>query len=282
MDALLGYDILLNIDREKRLIWEEGFRVSTVLYYILRYPVIAFQIFTLLLGPNLAQLRSNVQIHVHSFYYSDEDSDLRDGSSSLSFSIASFIMRVYAILPKGIFCYLSTALLSAIGILSVALDVRSDDLGNLPSRPWSRTTTPKKMENTNDYTEVWDSLLPVSLQLGAVILYWGVFSLVLNNYLTPISTILVSHFLLDLREAMHTTESGDGTAVKSTSTYLQDMQFAAPSASVSGVDNTTHTSSRASSESQSWSRPERTVDQAQQRNRFEPHREFQFDAGIMG
>jgi len=34
-------------------------------------------------------------------------------------------MRVYAVLPKGIFCYSSAILLSAVGALSVALDVVS-------------------------------------------------------------------------------------------------------------------------------------------------------------
>ncbi|KAK7450113.1 hypothetical protein VKT23_012995 [Stygiomarasmius scandens] len=67
-------------------------------------------------------------------------------------------------------------------------------------------------------------LIITGLQLGAVILYWlpqGVYSLVLNNYLTPLSTILVSRFLLDLREAM--SQGSDQ------SSHTQEMQFAANS-----------------------------------------------------
>jgi len=58
--ALLAYDILLNLGREKRLVWEESFRISTVLYYILRYPVIAFQVFTLFLAPDLPQVSISI------------------------------------------------------------------------------------------------------------------------------------------------------------------------------------------------------------------------------
>ncbi|KAF9262191.1 hypothetical protein L218DRAFT_451466 [Marasmius fiardii PR-910] len=53
--TLLLYDIIINIDREKRLVWDAKFRASTVLYYILRYPVIAFQFFTVFLSPTLPQ-----------------------------------------------------------------------------------------------------------------------------------------------------------------------------------------------------------------------------------
>ena len=43
--ALLAYDVLINLAREKRLVWDEKFRPSSVLYYLTRYPVVAFQIF---------------------------------------------------------------------------------------------------------------------------------------------------------------------------------------------------------------------------------------------
>lgn len=45
--AILLYDILINLEREKRLVWDAKFRASSVLYYVLRYPVIAFQVFTI-------------------------------------------------------------------------------------------------------------------------------------------------------------------------------------------------------------------------------------------
>ncbi len=43
--ALLAYDVLINLAREKRLVWDETFRPSSVLYYLTRYPVVAYQIF---------------------------------------------------------------------------------------------------------------------------------------------------------------------------------------------------------------------------------------------
>lgn len=47
MTALLVYDILLNAAREKELIWTQRWRTSTVLYLLIRYPVMAFQIFSI-------------------------------------------------------------------------------------------------------------------------------------------------------------------------------------------------------------------------------------------
>ena len=43
--ALLAYDLLLNISREADLIWRQKWRASTVIYFFLRYPVVAFQVF---------------------------------------------------------------------------------------------------------------------------------------------------------------------------------------------------------------------------------------------
>ncbi|KAF9262192.1 hypothetical protein L218DRAFT_451508 [Marasmius fiardii PR-910] len=59
----------------------------------------------------------------------------------------------------------------------------------------------------------------------------GIYSLVLNNYLTPLSTILASHFLLDLREVM--AQHKDVTSID------QEMQFATPS--ITDNDSMAHT-----------------------------------------
>lgn len=45
LPALLAYDLLLSASREKHLVWDQKFRVSSVIYLFLRYPVIAFQVF---------------------------------------------------------------------------------------------------------------------------------------------------------------------------------------------------------------------------------------------
>ncbi|THV04063.1 hypothetical protein K435DRAFT_835517 [Dendrothele bispora CBS 962.96] len=251
--TLILYDVLLNLDREKRLIWEEKFRASTLLYYILRYPVIAFQIFTLFIAPDLPHC---------------------DGLYKFTFTLSitctrialcmSFILRVYAVLPKGVFCNISTAFLTAVGMLSVALDIvqvtevscsQSSspmwlvltfitlicfDVISTVLMSWGillivrdqtqaglRAISLKALKKWRIPTVILRSgilyyLIISGLQLGAVILYWlpqGVYSLVLNNYLTPLSTILVSRFLLDLREAMNYGREIETSGV-------QEMEFA--------------------------------------------------------
>lgn len=54
--ALLAYDVLINLAREKRLVWDEKFRPSSVLYYLTRYPVVAFQIFNVVYTPSTPQV----------------------------------------------------------------------------------------------------------------------------------------------------------------------------------------------------------------------------------
>lgn len=51
--ALLGYDILINLSREKRLVWDTDFRPSSVVYYMVRYPVIAYQVFNVSYTPGV-------------------------------------------------------------------------------------------------------------------------------------------------------------------------------------------------------------------------------------
>ncbi|KAF8523468.1 hypothetical protein BU17DRAFT_85772 [Hysterangium stoloniferum] len=49
--ALCIWDILINLAREKELIWTEGFKASTLLYYMVRYPVFAKIIFQAVATP---------------------------------------------------------------------------------------------------------------------------------------------------------------------------------------------------------------------------------------
>ncbi|KZV66580.1 hypothetical protein PENSPDRAFT_84393 [Peniophora sp. CONT] len=53
------------------------------------------------------------------------------------------------------------------------------------------------------------------LQIASIVIYWfpeGVYSLVLNTWLITLSAVLVTHFLLDLRELVHSrTESSVGS-----------------------------------------------------------------------
>ncbi|KIJ25337.1 hypothetical protein M422DRAFT_50814 [Sphaerobolus stellatus SS14] len=64
--TLYVYDILLNIDREKALIWKEGLRPSSLLYYLVRYPVIAKQIYFLLSTPQIPKY-SAIRVYISGF-----------------------------------------------------------------------------------------------------------------------------------------------------------------------------------------------------------------------
>ncbi|KAI0342658.1 hypothetical protein BDW22DRAFT_131794 [Trametopsis cervina] len=103
------------------------------------------------------------------------------------------------------------------------------------------------------------------LQLGAVILYWepqGVYSLVLNNYLTPLSTILVSRFLLDLRELIHEDSRGSSTENE------PDIVFAAPSNTDTQSRHTQGRSGNGSAGERSWKKPGHS---------FSWYRDFEFE-----
>ncbi|KZV66581.1 hypothetical protein PENSPDRAFT_688876 [Peniophora sp. CONT] len=58
--ALIIYDILICLDRESRYVWQAKFRVSSLLYYTVRYPVLAYQIFSVAYTPSTPQPLSSV------------------------------------------------------------------------------------------------------------------------------------------------------------------------------------------------------------------------------
>ncbi|KAJ3862875.1 hypothetical protein EV359DRAFT_65281 [Lentinula novae-zelandiae] len=55
--ALLAYDITINMGREVRLVWStsDRFRWSNVIYFTNRYPVVAYQIWSVCYTPNIPQ-----------------------------------------------------------------------------------------------------------------------------------------------------------------------------------------------------------------------------------
>ncbi|VDB95656.1 unnamed protein product [Peniophora sp. CBMAI 1063] len=73
------------------------------------------------------------------------------------------------------------------------------------------------------------------LQIASIVIYWlpqGVYSLVLNNWLITLSAVLVTHFLLDLRELVHGRTENSGS-----SSNLPTMAFAkSPGAKKDGFD----------------------------------------------
>ncbi|TFK35375.1 hypothetical protein BDQ12DRAFT_737650, partial [Crucibulum laeve] len=234
--TLYAYDILLNLSREKELIWKEGLRPSSLLYYAVRYPVIAKQIFYL--------------------FYSRTHISHCDSWNQFTFTVSilitriaiviSFILRVYAVMNGALFF---VAVLTILGLLSTALDIvqvkelsctqASNPFNHDSDVCYSRafvltflslivfdvTATTlivwklvaviklqgglKKLGSESVVALIIRSgtlyfIIITGIQLGAVILYFlrfsqGLFSTVLNDYTLIISSILISRFLLDLR-----------------------------------------------------------------------------------
>ena len=61
--AFIVYDILICLEREWRYVWRAKFRVSSALYYTVRYPVLAYQIFSVVYTPETPQVRLEVARH---------------------------------------------------------------------------------------------------------------------------------------------------------------------------------------------------------------------------
>ncbi|KAI0700656.1 hypothetical protein C8T65DRAFT_657401 [Cerioporus squamosus] len=245
--ALLAYDVLINLAREKRLVWDEKFCPSSVLYYLTRYPVVAYQIFNVVYTPTTPHCDA---LDKFTWFIS---------LVLTRFAIcASFILRVYAVMPQNLFGVLLAVLLALIGVLVIALDIWQDVEASCTqaSNPLSTVLTflslicfdvlttailtwrmahmihfggGLKSLNSQKITKLFVQSGIVyfatitGLQLGGVILYFlpqGVYSTVLNNYTLLLSSILVSHFLLNLRELVY---DGDADV---TTTAMQSMSFA--------------------------------------------------------
>ncbi|KAF8995710.1 hypothetical protein BDQ17DRAFT_1365344 [Cyathus striatus] len=221
--TLYAYDILLNLAREKQLIWADPFRFSSILYYFVRYPVIAKQIFSLFSNPHMK----------------DCDTWYRF-TSAITLVIVriaivvSFVLRVYAVMERGIFF---VCVLSILGLLAVVLDVvqvtelscteTSNPLAFMLTfislivfdiiamilLTWKTASVVRLqggVKQLGSESVVWlimkngtlYFIVITGIQLGAVVLYFlpqGLYSTVLNDYTLIISSILVSRFLLDLR-----------------------------------------------------------------------------------
>ncbi|KZT21129.1 hypothetical protein NEOLEDRAFT_1181902 [Neolentinus lepideus HHB14362 ss-1] len=105
--ALMFYDMVLNIGREKRLVWDTKFRASSVVYLCVRYPLIAFQVFQVCWTPSTPQTDSSTW-----------------GIALIPTRIAiciSFVLRVYAVTGGGKFF---AGILTLISLLIIGLDIR--------------------------------------------------------------------------------------------------------------------------------------------------------------
>ncbi|KAJ4464375.1 hypothetical protein J3R30DRAFT_485584 [Lentinula aciculospora] len=132
--ALLIYDIFINMDREVRLVWStsDRFRWSNVIYYTNRYPVLAYQIWSVCYTPRTPQLRCPLSVFLVLFIHPDTRS--HHGYVWLALqrpltlsprilrkpSTASWILRVYAVVDHGL---IFATVLSLLGLAIVGFDI---------------------------------------------------------------------------------------------------------------------------------------------------------------
>ncbi|GJE94550.1 hypothetical protein PsYK624_107200 [Phanerochaete sordida] len=114
--ALLAYDLLLNTGREVDLVWRQKWRASTAIYFFLRYPVIAFQIF-------------NVYASAYTTPHCDALYRFTWAFSILLTRVAitaSFALRIYAILDLSRIAFAIAAGLGLVGLTAIGLDIWQD------------------------------------------------------------------------------------------------------------------------------------------------------------
>ncbi|VDB95655.1 unnamed protein product [Peniophora sp. CBMAI 1063] len=283
--ALIVYDILICLGRESRYVWNTKFRVSSVLYYAVRYPVLAYQIFSIAYTPTTPQVSLSI-CNIHTVASSRivlTSPTSCDTISQFCFTLSttftriaivlSFIMRAYVVVPKVFIAYLAIGFLAVVGLMSIILDVvqtaqMSCTEASNPLPPPAFVVTFLSLlvfDVLSSALITWGVIRMISdmggfrrlssqhigkliirsgalyffiitgLQIASIVIYWlpqGVYSLVLNNWLITLSAVLVTHFLLDLRELVHGRTENSGS-----SSNLPTMAFAkSPGAKKDGFD----------------------------------------------
>ncbi|KZV74182.1 hypothetical protein PENSPDRAFT_749488 [Peniophora sp. CONT] len=168
-------------------------------------------------------------------------------------------MRAYVVVPKVFVAYVAIGFLGVVGLMSIILDVVQTAQMSCTeaSNPLSFVVTFLSLlvfDVLSSALIAWGVIRMISdmgglkrlgsqrigkvimrsgalyffiitgLQIASIVIYWlpqGVYSLVLNNWLITLSAVLVTHFLLDLRELVHS-RIGDS----SSSSNLPTMAFA--------------------------------------------------------
>ncbi|KAJ3804632.1 hypothetical protein F5876DRAFT_70469 [Lentinula aff. lateritia] len=139
--SLLVYDITINMGREVRLVWNvtDRFRWSNVIYFTNRYPVLAYQIWSVCYTPNIPQasgyrhsltiivlnlinlcaLRCTLPILLVFFIHPDSHSD-HCLQILMMRNKVSWILRVYAVVDHGL---VFAIMLSLLGLAIVGFDI---------------------------------------------------------------------------------------------------------------------------------------------------------------
>ncbi|TFK52117.1 hypothetical protein OE88DRAFT_1605752, partial [Heliocybe sulcata] len=228
--ALMFYDMFLNIGREKRLVWDSKFRASSVVYLCVRYPLVAFQVFQVSWTTSTPQVRRPCDTIEQATW------GIALIPTRVAICI-SFVLRVYAVTGGGKFfagiLTLISLLIIGLDIVHVRCPfLRSPSACNLILPPTATVLTFISLIVFDVIATVvisWRLLRAIresggfakltgqnmvglvmrsgvlyfnvmtGIQLGAVVLYFGTYSSVLNNYTLLLSSILTARFLLDLR-----------------------------------------------------------------------------------
>ncbi|KAJ3894811.1 hypothetical protein GG344DRAFT_62630 [Lentinula edodes] len=239
--TVLAYEILINLGREVDLVWSANFRWSNVIYYMNRYPVVVFQVWELCYKTSTPQY-----VHFISISYCDALYQFFWYTSFIptrAAITASFALRIYAIMDGRLFF---VVILSALGVAIVGLDVwqgvqsscsqSSDKLSTIATfislACFDVLTTilvtvrmiktirwggkSKGLESSHIAAYILRSGVlyfgAVTVpQLIAIALYFQGSSTILNNFMLVLSSIMVSRFLLDLREINETQVNGETT-----------------------------------------------------------------------
>ncbi|TFK46600.1 hypothetical protein OE88DRAFT_1667198 [Heliocybe sulcata] len=221
--ALMFYDMLLNLGREKRLTWDSKFRASSVVYLCVRYPVVAFQVFQVCWTTSTP--------HCNTIERAAWGIALVPTRITIC---ASFILRVNAVTERNT---ILVGVLTLIGLLIIGLDLWQDVNASCTQGQntlssvltfislivFDITTSiiswrlvrvihsSSGLHKLSGKSMIWlvmrsgvlYFMVMTGIQLGAVILYFlpqGVYSAVLNDYTILLSSILTARFLLDLRD----------------------------------------------------------------------------------
>ncbi|KAJ4476077.1 hypothetical protein C8J55DRAFT_517475, partial [Lentinula edodes] len=222
--TVLAYKILINLGREVDLIWSANFRWSNVIYYMNRYPVVVFQVWELCYKTSTLQVRYCDALYQFFWYTSF--------IPTRAAITASFALCVYAIMDGRLFF---VVILSALGVAIVGLDVIYYHNVHFSGVCFDVLTTIlvtvriiktiwwggklKGLESSHIATYILRSVMHCFIsavtvpQLIAIALYFQGSSTILNNFMLVLSSIMVSRFLLDLREINKTQVNGETTVM---------------------------------------------------------------------
>ncbi|KAJ3889079.1 hypothetical protein GG344DRAFT_67395 [Lentinula edodes] len=207
--ALLVYDITINMGREVRLVWStsDRFRWSNVIYFTNRYPVVAYQIWSVCYTPNIPQASvykhslTMIALNLINLY-------ARSLQSLVSISFKAFNPPVlttrYLQKPSGVMTYISLAVFDILATLLVTNRMIQAIRGC--GVLYFGYGFPTVIHGT--HSDIGMSRVVTIPQIIAVVLYFvgvplapqGLYSPILNNFLLVLSSIMIARFLLGLRE----------------------------------------------------------------------------------